>query len=253
MAPQQLVGALFPATSPYSEPAVAGLAQAISRMEQIDAYAETHEPRGQHDGVACFSTLYHAVLCRVWEGIHLGSFRSPEFVSELTVVLANRYLSALRANVLAAPMVPDAWSALFDRRADAHVTQVQFAAAGINAQVNFDLPIAIVDTCTRLECSPCSAAVLSACHELTRIFAEEMQAVRTQFQHRWERLIDPSVLARVTAKINDWTVIADRAIAWEAALRLWELRAGRSNEVAFIDRLDTIAGGLSRGVLIPVL
>lgn len=253
MAPQQLVGAVFPATSPYSEPPVTGLAQAIGRLEQIDAYAETHEPRGQHDGVACFSALLHSVLCRVWEGVHLGSFDDPEFVAELSVMLANRYLAALRANVLAAPMVPDAWSALFDRRADAHVTQLQFAAAGVNAQVNFDLPVAIVDTCARMGCSPDAAVTVAACHELTRIFAEEMQAVRTQFEHRWERLIDPAVLTRVTSKINDWTVIGDRAIAWEAAQRLWELRSQRRKEVAFIDRLDTIAGGLSRSVLIPVL
>lgn len=253
MAPQQLAGAVFPAASPYTSPPVARLAEAISRLEQIEAYAEAHEPRGQHDGVACFSALFHSVLCRVWEGVHLGDFAHPEFVAELSVVLANRYLSALRANVVTVSVVPDAWSALFDRRSDAHVTRIQFAAAGLNAQVNFDLPIAMADTCSRLGCTPGSAAALFGCHELTRIFAEEMQANRAEFEHRWERLIDPAVLARVTAKINGWTVIGDRAVAWEAAQRLWELRTQHTNEVAFLDRLDTIAGGLSRGVLIPVL
>ncbi|HEU5002160.1 MAG TPA: DUF5995 family protein [Actinomycetota bacterium] len=253
MAPQQLVGAVFPAPSPYSAPPVAALADAIGRLEQIEAYAETHEPRGQHDGLACFSSVLHAVLCRVWEGVHIGTFDHPEFLAQLSVVLANRYLGALQANVVAASAVPDAWSALFERRSDAHVTQLQFAAAGVNAQVNFDLPLAVVDTCARLGCSPGSAPVLAACHELTRIYAEEMRATRTRFEHRWERLIEPAVLARVTAKINDWTVIADRAIACEAAQRLWELRSQRQAERAFVDRLDTIAAGLSRGVLIPVL
>jgi len=58
MAPQQLASTVVTTTSPYNRPPVESIDEVIDRLEQIQAYAEAHEPRGQHDGVACFSYLY---------------------------------------------------------------------------------------------------------------------------------------------------------------------------------------------------
>src|SRR6266513_1302876 len=151
-----------------------GVRDVIKRLEEIQSYAEAHEARGQHDGVACFTYLYHRITTRVLEGIESGRFDDGEFVNLLDVVFANRYLAALRASVLSPGDVPDAWEVLFQRRAEPHITRLQFAAAGVNAHVNFDLAVAVADTCTRLGSAPAIGEKHQSYQEINRIFAEEM-------------------------------------------------------------------------------
>lgn len=253
MPAQQLVGAVAPVKSPYVAPPATSVPEVIDRLEEIEAYAEANEVRGQHDGVACFAFLYHTITLRVWEGIASGRFSDPQFIATLDVIFANRFLAALRAGALAPGAVPHAWAVLLDRRADPHITQIQFAACGVNAHVNFDLPIAVADACTALGSPPETGAKHESYQEINRIFAEEMEALRQHFEATWQRLVDRGALARVLDKINDWTVIADRDAAWESAEHLWALRQRHQNEDPFVHHLDDVAGALGRAVLTPVL
>jgi len=253
MAPQQLASAVVATTSPYTGPSVDSVPDVIKRLEEIQSYAEAHEARGQHDGVACFTYLYHRITTRVLEGIESGRFDDGEFVNLLDVVFANRYLAALRASVLSPGDVPDAWEVLFQRRAEPHITRLQFAAAGVNAHVNFDLAVAVADTCTQLESAPATGAKHQSYQEINKIFAEEMQTLREHFESTWERLIDQVVLGRVVNKMDDWIVVATRDVAWEAAEHLWNLRQRGEDEASFITKMDGLAGEAGRAVLLPVL
>ncbi|GAC1363754.1 MAG: DUF5995 family protein [Actinomycetota bacterium] len=253
MAPQQLASAAVAMPSPYTEHPVSTVPEVIARLEHIQVYAEGHEARGQHDGVACFTFLYHRITTRVWENINAGRFKNPEFVAALDVVFANRYLSALRASVLRPDVVPAAWAPLIARRSSSHITRLQFAAAGVNAHVNFDLAVAVADTCTELRSAPCTGAKHASYQEINRIFAEEMQSLREHFESTWERLIDRIVLARVLNKIDDWIVVVTRDVAWEAAEHLWDLRRRGEDESDFVGHLDALAGEAGRMVLAPVL
>jgi hypothetical protein len=252
MAPQQLASTVVTTTSPYAGPPVESIDEVIDRLEQIQAYAEAHEARGQHDGVACFSYLYHRITKRVLEGIDSGRFDDCEFVNLLDVVFANRYLAALRASVLSPDDVPDAWAVLFQRRSHRHVTGLQFAAAGVNAHVNFDLAVAVADTCTRLGAAPDRGAKHQSYLEINAIFAEEMQCLREHFESTWERLIDRIVLGRVVNKIDDWIVIATRDVAWENAELLWNIRQRGDDETGFVAGMDAVAGEAGWLVLRPV-
>ena len=253
MAPQQLASAVVTTTSPYTSPAATSVEEVIKRLEEIQSYAEAHEVRGQHDGVACFTYLYHRITTRVLEGIRSGRFADGEFVTQLDVVFANRYLAALRASVLSPGDVPDAWAALFQRRANPHITRLQFAAAGVNAHVNFDLAVAVADTCTQLGSAPGTGAKHRSYQEINRIFAEEMQFLREHFESIWERLIDRIVLGRVVNKVDDWIVVATRDVAWEAAEHLWNLRQRGEDEGEFVAKIDDLAGEAGRAVLVAVL
>src|SRR6266542_1952264 len=115
MAPQQLATAALTLDSPYAAGPVTTVPEVIARLEELQSYAEGHERRGQHDGVACFSYLYHVITNRVWEGIQTRRFADAEFVTALDVVFANRYLSAIRDSVVAPERVPEAWRPLFER------------------------------------------------------------------------------------------------------------------------------------------
>src|SRR5882672_8826717 len=253
MAPQQLASTVVTTTSPYTAPPVESIDEVIDRLEQIQAYAEAHEPRGQHDGVACFSYLYHRITKRVLQGIGSGRFDDCQFVNLLDVVFANRYLAALRASVLSPGDVPDAWEVLFQRREHPHITRLQFAAAGVNAHVNFDLAVAVADTCTQLGSSPATGAKHQSYQEINKIVAEEMHSLREHFESTWERLIDQVVLGRVVNKMDDWMLVATRDVAWDAAKYLWNLRQRGEDEASFIARIDGLAGQAGRAVLLPVL
>jgi hypothetical protein len=238
MAPQQLASTVVTTTSPYTGPPVDSIDEVIDRLEQIQTYAEAHEPRGQHDGVACFSYLYSRITKRVLEGIGSGRFDDSQFVNLLDVVFANRYLAALRASVLSPDDVPDAWAVLFQRRSHRHITGLQFAAAGVNAHVNFDLAVAVAETCTQLGAAPDRGA--------------RHQSYREHFESTWERLIDRIVLGRVVNKIDDWIVIATRDVAWENAELLWNIRQRGDDETGFIAGMDAVAGEAGWLVLRPV-
>src|SRR2546427_12438304 len=88
MAPQQLATAAMVADSPYTGRPVSSVPEVIARLDQIQTYAEAHEVRGQHDGVACFSFLYQRITSRVLEGINSGRFADGQFVTLLDVVFA---------------------------------------------------------------------------------------------------------------------------------------------------------------------
>jgi hypothetical protein len=253
MAPQQLASAVVTTASPYTGLPAGSVPEVIKRLEEIQSYAEAHEVRGQHDGVACFTYLYQRITTRVLEGIDSGRFEDGEFVKVLDVVFANRYLAALRASVLSPGDVPEAWEVLFQARAHAHITRLQFAAAGVNAHVNFDLAVAVADTCTQLESAPAIGAKHQSYQEINKIFAEEMQSLREHFESTWERLIDQDVLGRVANKMDDWIVVATRDVAWDAAEHLWNLRERGEDEASFITRMDGLAGEAGRAVLLPVL
>ena len=126
---------------------------------------------------------------------------------------------------------------LFQRRAHRHITGLQFAAAGVNAHVNFDLAVAVADTCTQLGSAPDRGAQHQSYQEINAIFAEEMQSIREHFESLWERLIDRIVLGRVVNKIDDWIVVGARDIAWENAEVLWNIRQRAGDETGFIAQL----------------
>jgi hypothetical protein len=142
---------------------------------------------------------------------------------------------------------------LFQRRAEPHITGLQFAAAGVNAHVNFDLAVAVADTCTQLGSAPAIGAKHQSYQEINGIFAEEMQSLREHFESTWERLIDRVVLGRVVNKMDDWIVVATRDVAWEHAKHLWNLRQAGEDEAGLIARIDGLAGEAGRAVLLPVL
>ncbi|MGB6570836.1 MAG: DUF5995 family protein, partial [Trebonia sp.] len=126
---------------------VASVAEAIARMEAIDAALPAA------DGVACFNRMYLAVIQEVNSRISAGFFADPVFMAQLDVTFANLYFTAAGAlGDLAA--VPLAWLPLAERRDMAGIEPIQFALAGMNAHINHDLPLALVRTCAALATSP---------------------------------------------------------------------------------------------------
>src|SRR5260370_9592339 len=105
------MSAPFPASV---APRVTSIAEAIARMESIDAGLP------DTDGLACFNRMYLEVTRAVGERLKAGFFADPEFMTRLDVAFANLYFEAADA-AAEAGNVPLAWRPLFAQRKQ-HVT-----------------------------------------------------------------------------------------------------------------------------------
>ncbi|MFE6052378.1 DUF5995 family protein [Kitasatospora sp. NPDC056446] len=198
------------------------------------------------DGVAVFNRLYLDVTEAVRDRLGSGYFADPPAMAELDAVFAGRYLRAVATDT-AGQEPPACWRPLFALRAHPGVHPLQFALAGMNAHIQHDLPLAVVDTCCRRGCEP--AGMEEDYHRINGLLAEVEAAVR-------ERLMPgPDLLERVeplTHLLGTWSVEAAREGAWAAVGALWELRHLPGAARAFTAALGGSVGLLGRALLLPL-
>ena len=214
------------------------IADVIARMRAI---GDSVSPR---DGVACFTRLYLAVTEAVAEAE--TSFAAPEFLMRLDVRFASLYFRALEDP-------PPAWAPLLEARGRFGIAPIQFALAGMNAHINRDLPVALVETCDELGV------------ELRRDGPEhgDFLAVNALLQATEARVkrdfltgdlaIADDVLGEVDDVIAIWKVERARDAAWTNAETLRALRASPDLADAFLLTLDRMVGFAGRGLLRPVV
>ena len=238
-----------PVGSPLLHGRVNSIPEVLDRLEAIQNFAEATQALGKHDGVACFNYLYHVITGRVQENVGTGFFQDDEFLTRLDVAFANRYLDALRGDAKKAGNVPRPWKVLFEKRSDDGVTPLQFAVAGVNAHINFDLACAVVDACEELGREPDSGAQEDAYERVNDIFAQEMERLRQHFEDRLQLWVDENVLCHVDDIIGNWSVQAARAHAWKLAELLWRLRTVDVAEDFVLQVQDRTVGALGHFIL----
>jgi hypothetical protein len=97
--------------------------------------------RGRRNRLAFFAALYRAVTLRVQAGIRRGEFADGERMDRFDTAFANRYLAALDAwNAGRKPA--RAWQVAFQTESRPGTIILQHLLLGMNAHINFDLPIA---------------------------------------------------------------------------------------------------------------
>jgi hypothetical protein len=190
----------------------------LRMMKAIQRHAEQQHPRYTEDGLACFNYLYHEITTEVWERLRNHEFRGTEFITRLDVEFAKRYFRALLADATGTE-VPRSWQVLLSRRSALDIDPQQFAVAGVNAHVNFDLPFALLSTCDalRLSFGEDEHADYQAIND---VFADHMRSLRGHFETRLQRKLDRGVFAQLTDGVDDLTVVLARDVAWHRAKHL---------------------------------
>ena len=197
-----------------------------------------------------FTRLYRAVTEAVDEHARPGSFADVRFTRWLDVVFANLYFRALRAYFLGPKRPPRAWAPLFEARSRRGVAPIQFALAGMNAHINRDLPLALVETCQarRVSRGPRlpSARRLPAHRRSARGDAKSKCGTSSQPGSSAGRT-RRSVSSTASSRCGTSARLAPAA--WVNAETLWALRdlpfaAGR-----FVLTLDRMVGFAGRGLL----
>lgn len=236
LAAEQYPGAIAPQTCNT-------IAEVIARMEQIDAEL----PR--KDGFAYFNRLYLQVTKAVQAATTGVTFEDPGFTERLDVVFAGLYFAAEGTLGSAAPC-PVAWRLLVEEDLARH-TPIQFAIAGMNAHIDHDLPIALVQTCEELGVAPDDGSPQHADYQcVDAILATVEKQVAGWFETGLIADIVDVTPQDVDNTLAMWSIVAARDLAWRHAQILWRLRHDRMLADAYTEALARLVELSSRGILI---
>jgi hypothetical protein len=219
--------------------------QAIARMQEIASQLP------MTDGLACFNRMYLLVTQAVRAHVADGFFADPDFMGRMDVEFVNRYLAAIDTFRTEPPSAPRAWTVLFSNRANESIAPLQFALAGMNAHINFDLAAALVQTCEALRTEPNAGAHHADFEKINTVLAALEQDVRRSFEDGILLEIDEH-FAGIEDLFTNFSILAAREAAWVNTQVLWAIR----NEVplygAYLNTMDRSVAFAGRALLLPL-
>jgi hypothetical protein len=232
--PDQTLSALVSSGAPTS---IAGV---LAQMQAID------ELLPDNDGLKWFNRLYLMVTQQVDMNPPGGAWQNPAWLIHLDVVFAGLYFSAIR-NYLSGADAPLAWAALFQSRYDSRIEHIQFALAGMNAHINHDLALAVLQTNSDLNILPApdgpEHADYFAINTLLDTVSPTAMAMLAN-DPLGEAAEDTGKVGRLLAAFD---IREARAAAWDFACQLRDL-PGVARDAALAAQ-DVTTGALSRALL----
>jgi hypothetical protein len=233
---------------------IEGVRAVVAQLEAIQKDADKRAPLHRHDGVACFNHLYKEItknVLRCVENVHLHEgdphFRDLPFMACLDVSFANRYLAALGYGD-SPPFQPRCWQGLIDHRDMRDISPLIFAVAGVNAHVNFDLPFALITTCSIMGRELESGSNDSDYELINDIFAGHMQRLRRHFESRFVRGFDTAMVSKVENVLGDKVVVLARYLAWRSAKQMWPDRADEATMLRRAKSRDRMVAWSNQGL-----
>lgn len=219
----------------------------LSVMRRIDAAL------ADEDGLKWFNLLYMKVTQSVLENPPAAGWADPNWLARLDVVFGGLYFEALRNWINAPATAPKAWQVFFDARARTNLMRIQFALCGMNAHINRDLQIALVQTCEEQNIAPRKDTPQRRDYEYVNGILEAVEAeikpilavgIIGEIDQHFGRLDD--ILAM-------WSVTAARDKAWGDAELLWFVRNNSIARKLKVDLVDGFTGAFGRGLIIPTM
>jgi len=225
-----------------AEAAPASIADVISAMERIDDLLPSN------DGLKWFNKLYLMVTQQVDRQAPPSGWEDATWLTRLDVVFATFYFAAIVGALEEDPHAASSWDALFEARTRAGIDRIQFALAGMNAHINHDLALALLQTDDELQLTP---ALQSPDHDdyehVNRLLEEVLPSALTFLA---TGIVGE--LAQDTGKIGQllaiWNVRAARDLAWDFADHLRGLE-GVSRDLA-LEAQDKLTGVVGRALLL---
>ncbi|PJN27822.1 DUF5995 family protein [Kitasatospora sp. CB02891] len=211
--------------------------QVVDRMAKLAAELPVS------DGVAVFNAMYLTVTRLVRDHLAVAYFDDPATMAELDAVFAARYLTAVDDD-RAGRRPAACWRPLFELRAAANVHPLQFALAGMNAHIENDLPLAVLDTCRLTGRTP--ERLHPDYLRINSLLAEVEAQVRATL------LPLPSVGDPLLHILGVWSIDRARDAAWASVLALWELHRLPPAYRLVADALSGSVGMVGRALLTPL-
>ncbi|PID54682.1 MAG: hypothetical protein CSB46_01260 [Micrococcales bacterium] len=186
------------------------LADLVNTLREMEQPLRMVNPFAVH-----FHVLYRQVTERVLGFHRLGLCQHPEFIQVLALRFADRYFAAVRGWIGEDPDVPAAWMLLFEPD-DESLDPAQYALLGVNAHINVDLALAVIDACAQLGIAPVSR---SAQHHdytmLNQVFHELIPRDQAWDEARrfWRKRNRPDYLADRVHKLDFAACLVAQVVA----------------------------------------
>ena len=200
----------------------------LDRMQSlIDHWQETGDER------VVFLQCYRLMTANVLSAVNEQAFRNPQWVSRLLHRFADYYFAALAAYEQQPQHTPAVWRVAFDAARSAQQKPLQNLILGVNAHINYDLVLTLVDMLQedwhRLDAAERAGRYRDHCH-VNDVIGLTIDTVQDQ-------VIEPSsppmaILDAALGPLDEWltsSLISHwREEVWQNALRY--LAATRSAE-----------------------
>jgi Family of unknown function (DUF5995) len=202
------------------------------------------------DGLKWFNLLYSKVTEKVDTQPPPNGWEDEEWLNRLDVIFAKFYFEAITGSLSQSSNPPGSWIALFEARNRPNIDRIQFALAGMNAHINHDLALALLQTDDELHLTPSLNSPEHDDYERVNGLLEAELPAALQF------LATGIVgeLAQDTGKIGRflaiWDIKAARDLAWDFAGHLRNLN-GLPRALALTSQ-DQLTGVIGRSLLLPV-
>ncbi|MGY1454741.1 DUF5995 family protein [Streptomyces sp. SS8] len=217
-----------------------GMDGVIARMRALQ------EELPPHDGVAAFNRVYLSVTLSVRHSLVDGLLPRPRSAAALAAVFAGRYPATVDLAAAGEP-VPACWRPLFRARHRTGLHPAQFALAGVNAHIGYDLALAVVETARAHGCEP--SALQGAFDRIGDALVELEERIREDLAPGPAPL---DIADPLTHLIAGWDMERARDSAWSAARLLWSMRRLPELAEEFTRRLDSGVGLVGRFLLTPL-
>jgi uncharacterized protein DUF5995 len=230
----QIVTAAAPAT----------ITDVLAVMQEIDNLLPSN------DGLKWFNLLYLNVTEKVDTQPPPNGWEDGAWMTLLDVVFAKFYFGAISGALHQSANAPSSWIALFEARNRANVDRIQFALAGMNAHINHDLALVLLQTDNDLHLSPSLNSPEHDDYEhVNGLLEAELPAALTFLATGilGELAQDTGKIGRLLA---GWNVRKARDLAWDFADHLRAL-PGPFRDAA-LEMQDSLTGVIGRGLLIPM-
>jgi hypothetical protein len=201
----------------------------------IDSHRDRRSP------LAFFPAVYRATTARVRAGIQAGIFVDGARMDRLATTFANRYLAAFSAGAVAGGEGPGrAWQVAFGAAARPHTMILQHVLLGMNAHINFDLPIAVIAAANGGSVADIEAD-FQAINDILADLLDPVQAVIDGFSPLL-KILD-KVGGRNDEHLVTFSIGTAREEAWHEATRLAdEPDQQRQRSIVSLDRRVALLG-----------
>jgi len=213
----------------------------------IDSLLEISSHTGGVDGIRVFGELLHRSIVNVDDQIRSGAFFDADFAEQLATRTAQPFLDAVRL-AGAGDDVPPAWRPLSAKRRQSGLQPVQFILAGINALLNHDAPVALVQSCNEANLSPYRPEIEQDFHRFCVLLAVFAEPVRAQLTNKSDTG-SPSPAALVDV-VRHFSLSRARRAAWVNGLTLWQIASIKALAQPFEVNLAHTAGLIGSQLLI---
>lgn len=225
-------------------PPAASIDDVVSRMQAVASAIPGP------DGIADFNRLYRKVTEEVGRSVDARTFEDAAFITRLDIVFASRYFRALSQH-LSGGGAPRSWRALFESRHRSGVSALRFAVAGMNAHINFDLALSLVEAAAERGIVLDVGTPQHRDYErINRLLGDTMPAAKVWFSTGLIGVAD-EVLGPKDDHVAIWSIERAREAAWVHAETLAALQGAQRLAARFVDTLDRSVGLASQALLAP--